>query len=282
MKTEQKFRWLVVVLTGIVPFAGLFAGDPNPGPPTISSVTIATNGQRRLDWTPYPAASEYQVLSGSQVSGPFAPDISGNISGYSWTSSNNVPASFHRLQVTPLSSNALLSATVLHRLTYGPTPEKMERIAAMGPQAYIDEHLLPEGLNETIDTDPPITNAPPPPPPIQWLRATVTGTVPTAAVNTNLILYLSGAGHVYVDDIQLVAGTNADQGTNLISNGDFESGFAPWIATGSFTGSTLESNIVHSGSASLHLIGTAAGASADNGVYQPFATNVPPVTQKFT
>src|SRR5205823_755481 len=83
-------------------------------------------------------------------------------------------------------------------------------------------------------------------PPIQWLRATVTGTVPTATVNTNLILYLSGAGHVYLDDIQLVAGTNADQGTNLIINGDFESGFAPWIANGSFTGSSIESNIVYS------------------------------------
>jgi len=282
MKTVCTFRWLVIVVAGIVPSAALFAGDPNPAPPTISGVIIATNNQKRLDWTPYPAASQYQVLSGSQVIGPLVPDSSGTVSAYSWLASNNVPASFHRVLVTPLSSNALLSATVLHRLTYGPTPEELERIAQIGAQAYIDEQLSPEALNETIDTDPPITNAPPPPPPIQWLRATVTGTVPTAAVNTNLILYLSGAGHVYIDDIQLVAGTNADQGTNLIMNGDFESGFSPWIATGSFTGSTLDTSIVNSGSASLHLIGTAAGASADNGVYQPFATNVPSANQKFT
>src|SRR5438477_997433 len=282
MKTVRKFRWLVIVLTGIVPSAALFAGDPNPAPPTISGVIIATNSQKRLNWSPCPAASQYQVLSASQVTGPLAPENSGTIAGYSWTGSNSVPASFHRLLVTPLSSDALLSATVLHRLTYGPTPEELDRVASIGPQAYIDEQLSPEALNETIDTDPPITNAPPPPPPIQWLRATVTGTVPTATVNTNLILYLSGAGHVYLDDIQLVAGTNADQGTDLIINGDFESGFAPWIANGSFTGSSIESNIVHSGTGSLHLIGTAAGASADNGIYQPFATNVPPATQKFT
>src|SRR5256885_416969 len=114
MKNVRKFRWLVIVLTGIVPSAVLFAGDPNPAPPTISGVTIATNGQKRLDWTPFPAASQYQVLSGTQVIGPFAPENSGAISGYSWTGSNNVPASFHRLLVTPLSSNALLSATVLN------------------------------------------------------------------------------------------------------------------------------------------------------------------------
>ena len=79
MKTVRKFRWLVIVLTGIVPFAALFAGDPNPAPPTISGVIIATNSQKRLDWTPYPAASQYQVLSGNQVAGPLAPVNSGTI-----------------------------------------------------------------------------------------------------------------------------------------------------------------------------------------------------------
>src|SRR5438876_10321240 len=127
MKTVQKFRWLAIVLTGTVPPAALFAGDPNPAPPTISGVIIPTNGQKRLNWTPYPAASQYQVQSGSQVAGPLGPENSGTISGYSWTGSNNVAASFHRLLVTPLSSTALLSATVLHRLAYGPTPEELDR-----------------------------------------------------------------------------------------------------------------------------------------------------------
>ena len=47
--------------------------------------------------------------------------------------------------MTPLSGNALLTAGALNRLAYGPTPDELERVASMGPQAYIEEQLVPEG-----------------------------------------------------------------------------------------------------------------------------------------
>jgi len=282
MKMTLLFRWLLLVCAALIATPKTKAADANPDPPAITSANVTTNGQKRLSWTPYPAAAQYQLLSKTNLAFPFSSDSAGTISGYTWTASNDVPASFHRVQVTPLSSNEVFVAAVLNRLTYGPTPEELDRIATIRPQAYIDEQLLPESLNETIDTDPPITNAPPPPPPTVWAYISVTGIVPNNPVNTNVIMYLNGAGHVYIDDIQVAYGTNTTQGTNLIINGDFESDFAPWRATGNFANSTLDSNTVHSGNASLHLIGTAAGANADNGVYQAFATNPPPVNQKMT
>src|SRR5258708_38564164 len=51
-----------------------------------------------------------------------------------------------------MSSHALLTARVLNRLAYRPTPDELERVAAIGPQAFIDEQLAPENLKETMDT----------------------------------------------------------------------------------------------------------------------------------
>src|SRR2546430_8192271 len=36
-----------------------------------------------------------------------------------------LPICFYRLRVTPMSSNAVLAATALNRLTYGPTPDEL-------------------------------------------------------------------------------------------------------------------------------------------------------------
>src|SRR3954452_20272885 len=174
MKTMLSFRWLLLVCAAFIEIPKITAADANPDPPAITSAGISTNGQKRLSWSPYPAAAQYQLLSQTNLALPFSPDNAGTIAGYTWTASNNVPASFHRVGVTPLSSNDLFAATVLSRLTYGPTPELLDRIAVIGPQAYIDEQLSPESLNEPLDTAPPITNAPPPPPPTLWAYATVT------------------------------------------------------------------------------------------------------------
>src|SRR5438094_918835 len=59
---------------------------------------------------------------------------------------------------------------------------------------------------------------PPPPPLTNWIRVRATG----VANGTNFGIYLSAAGSVYLDDIRLVYGTNADTGNNLLINGDFE------------------------------------------------------------
>src|SRR5437867_13244370 len=55
--------------------------------------------------------------------------------------------------VTPISSNALLAATVLNRLTYGSTPDELSRITNIGAQAYIDEQLAPWTITEDVSNN---------------------------------------------------------------------------------------------------------------------------------
>jgi len=99
----------------------------------------------------------------------------------------------------------------------------------------------------------------------QWVYVTATGTVSTSL----FYIYLQSAGDVYVDDIMLVPGTVAGVGTNVLVDANFESGFpGPWIVSANLTNSTLSTTIRHSGSASLHLISTAAGTTQSSAVWQ--------------
>jgi uncharacterized protein (DUF1800 family) len=260
------------------------AGDPYPAPPAISSASVS-NGQIRLQWAPIPAVSQFTILSTPELGAGYAPDSSGQIQGYGWTAPATAPAGFHRLMVTPLSSNALLSATVLNRLTYGPTPNDISRIASIGPQAFIEEQLAPGSISEDLDGTPPITNNPPPPPPLtNWIRQSATGT----ASGTNFGIYLSGRGTVYIDDVRLVLGTVADQGDNLLANGSFED-----PALGSWSlGTTVTASVVTNsptadgqaadGSSCLRLAANAGTTTLTAGLWQPFATNTPAGTQRFT
>lgn len=144
-------------------------------PPVLLSVS--TNlPQVNLSFQPVPAVQAYKFLSGTNLAFPLTPNSnffpapyhqSTNVlvhgtnrttnatADYVWRLTNAPPSSFHRLQVTPMSSNAVLAATVLNRLAYGPTPDELERIltgpGAIGPQAYINEQLLPSSITETVD-----------------------------------------------------------------------------------------------------------------------------------
>jgi uncharacterized protein (DUF1800 family) len=254
---------ILVLLTclGTVAQLPLLASDPPP--PGILSLT-SSNAQKTVKWTPYPAAQQYGILGASNVANGFTPDPSGAISGYTWTGTNPAAANFYRLQVGPMSSNALLTASVLNRLAYGPTPDELQRVAAIGPQAFIDEQMAPENLNETMDTTvyTVITNGG------SWIYVTDTG----IASSNMLFIYLDGAGEAYIDDIKLVAGSVPEAGLNLIQNGDFESAFpgAFWTfgTNDNLIGSSLSSNIFHSGSASLHILSTAAGTTTSSAIYQ--------------
>ena len=136
------------------------AGDINPAPPVFSSATVTTNAEQRIRWTPYPAAEAYTIWSTPDLAQPFTVDLSGNVIGFDWTAALNGPAGFHRVAVTPLSSNALVNATILKRLTYGPTPNDLEHIGTVGADTYIAEQLAFEAIPDTLNTDPPITNTP--------------------------------------------------------------------------------------------------------------------------
>ena len=99
----------------------------------------------------------------------------------------------------------------------------------------------------------------------QWTYVTVTGT----ASSSLFYIYLQSAGDVYVDDIQLVAGSVPGAGTNTLVDGDFESGFpGPWTVSPNLTNSVLSTVVKHSGNGSLHLISTAAGTTQSSAIWQ--------------
>src|SRR5262249_31312134 len=120
--------------------------------------------QLGLQFEPYPAASSYTILSGTNAALPLAPNTNfflapfiisastnGTNYGYEWRITNGTaPSGLYRVQITPMSSNALSAATVLNRLTYGPTPDEIERISSIGPDAYIAEQLAPWTLTEDV------------------------------------------------------------------------------------------------------------------------------------
>ncbi len=129
-------------------------GFQPPSPPSIGSIAV-TGGQARICFLPYPAAMEYQILSGADLGRPLTQDFSGWFSGFAWQAPATNGQRYYRLEVLPMASKALLTATVLNRLAYGPTPDELERLLtgtnAIGPQAYIEEQLAPWNLTENAE-----------------------------------------------------------------------------------------------------------------------------------
>src|SRR6267378_284704 len=138
----QNRRLMVAACTGSLLVNSLLASDPPPPQIAITS----SNGQKTVNWQPYPATDQYTVLSKTNVAGVFTNDGSGIVTISGWTATNNSPAKFFKLGVTPMSSNALLTANVLNRLAYGPTPDELARVNAIGPQAYINEQVAMNGI----------------------------------------------------------------------------------------------------------------------------------------
>ena len=255
-------RWMICILATSLSIAAIGA-DITPAPPRVAGVTVS-NGQQTVRFAPYPAAEAFRLLSATNISGTFTPR-SGAIPGLEWTGPANGNTEFHRVEVTPMSSNALLSSIVLNRLAYGPTPDEIERVltgpTAIGPQAFINEQLAPEAINETIDFDAPSTN-------INWVQVTATGT----ASGSNFFMYLSGAGSVFIDDVRLVRGTNLSTGQNLLFNEGFEDVLTPpWNAVGNYSTSLITNLVSHSGNNCLQLTAVGGGTTGStNSVFQLF------------
>ena len=120
-----------------------------PAPPSITNFTL--NGtQRVLRWTPFPGAQSFKIFSTTDLRQTFTEDTSGAVSGFSWTGTNSSSARFFRLDTTPLDSNALVTATVLNRLAYGPTPALLDRFKTNSIDLYVAEQLAPETVTETV------------------------------------------------------------------------------------------------------------------------------------
>jgi hypothetical protein len=111
------------------------------------------------------------------------------------------------------------------------------------------------------NTVPTTTNQPVP----QWTYVTVPGT----ASSSTLYIYMQSAGDVYIDDLKLIAGNVPEAGANVLSDGDFESGFpSAWTVSANLSGSALSTQIKHSGNASLHVVSTSAGTTQGSSIWQ--------------
>src|SRR5437870_4211573 len=139
------FSWLVAFALTLASIRADNLTDPTP--PTLSAGSVS-NAQKRLSFTPYPSADEFRMLRSDQLGRGWLEDSSGIFSNLTWTAPAGESNVFHRLQVQPLSSNALLSATVLSKLAYGPTPDLLDRLGRIGPDAFIAEQLNPETILE--------------------------------------------------------------------------------------------------------------------------------------
>jgi uncharacterized protein (DUF1800 family) len=229
-----------------------------PLPPDVSGISL-TNGLLQLEWHPYPATIEYRVYSGPAMEGPYSPVDGGNWDGFSWTGPALPGDRFYRIGAVTMAGDDLLVSTVLNRLAYGPTPDELERVSAQGPDAFIAEQLAPELIVEDLEIDRIESIG-------GWRRVVITGT----ATSSRLYLYRTRAGEVLIDDVRLVAGSDADQGPNLVRNGDFESllNESDWLAWPNFADSTVTNGVAHSGAASLRLVATSSGSGFENSVQQ--------------
>lgn len=231
--------------------------------PDILSLTW-TNGRPTLEFRLVPSASDYRVRSSATLGTPGSA-VPGKHSGTVWTAEAAAASDsgFYRLEAIPLAAETVRASTLLNRIAYGPTPDDLDRLAALGTDAYIEEQLAPEKILENLDQ--PAGSDP------VWRKVTITGT----GSSSKLYVYLNGAGDAYLDDFRLVAGAS-DTGTapNLLINGDFEQPLAAanWTTTTNTANSARTTDFVHGGNASFHLVQAAAGRTGTDAVVQTITT----------
>lgn len=217
-------------------------------------LNFTTQGQAIVRFGPIPSALTYRVEQTSALGEPFSQRTDGTLGIFQWTGTQPETADtgYFRISAQTIPGADLAAFNLLNRIAYGPTPDELERVQRLGPDAFIAEQLAAESLPDTTDT--PVEFIP------GWKHMSFTGQGTTAqnGAVTYLYVYLDGAGEAYVDDVRLVAGA-ADDGTqvNLVKNGDFEAALAgTWATTATTTNSSRNAEFVHSGAASLHLVDT--------------------------
>src|ERR1051326_1197656 len=114
MRRARVLSFLAVLATSYP--IEILASDPPA--PVITNINVS-GSQRGLRFAPYPAASNYTILSGTNASLPLAPDTNfflapfitsaatnGTNYSYEWRATNNVGANgMYEVRVTPMSSN---------------------------------------------------------------------------------------------------------------------------------------------------------------------------------
>ena len=281
-------------LVALTVFAALTVHLPNttcatePPPPTIDGIVVS-GSQKNLRVTPSPGAAAYTFYSATNATGPFTlntnftlmPYITGYSTNYTtngattltnlayeWRTTNFTGNSgFFRMSASYIPSNTTAGATVLNRLAYGPTPDELE-LYGNNPQAYIDQQVSMQGIPDTLNVySVEVTNAVASDPTTNWTLVQITGTLNT----TNLYIYMTAPGGVFIDDIQL---TDTNGGPNLLSNGDFEGGsVSPGVLSGGMSGSYVTNGLAHSGNSCLRVQTSVAGSTSGNNLRIPIYTN---------
>ena len=275
----HKHAFVAAVCLGSLAHFSLFAADPVLKAPL--SITVS-NGTKTVQWPLVPALDSFRFSFGTDVTNISTVANGGvvrSFTGYSYSVSNVLQKQYFGVHLTQMSSNAQLTANVLNRIAYGPTPDELERVASIGPDAYITEQLNIQTVPETLDDTPAssieATNSVPPSALLQtnWINVTRSGTFSA----TNLYLYLTSPGSAWVDSLALYAGTgtNIDLSTNYIRNGGFESTLSPpWTVSANHSGSALDSSVQQSGSASLHMVASSGGTTLASSIWQPILTTM--------
>ncbi|NOS69464.1 MAG: DUF1800 family protein [Verrucomicrobia bacterium] len=291
-----------------------------PTAPAISELVVK-GSQKNLRFTPYPGANAYQFFSATNIAGPYAANtnfiLTPYITGYStnyttnggvtitnyayeWRNTNfSGNSGFFKMSATPASSNAIVLANALNRLAYGPTPDDLLTYGN-NPQAFIDEQLNMNGVPETMDDYfIEVTNSVPIDATTNWTFVTQTGTLAANA----FYLFTTQPGTVMLDDMELwphyytnylvtnivnnvtnVVTNSAFSHiitTNLLQNGDFESGFAPWTSVGGASGSSIVPGGGRLGGSGLQVASTTGAASTGSDyirqtiITSPFVTTNP-------
>src|SRR5687768_14621621 len=93
---------------------------------TVPFNLVVSNNTKTVSWPLVPALESYQLTTGSTLEQNIPSPPSGiwkTVAGYSFTVSNALQQQFFKLKLTNMSSDALLTANLLNRIAYGPTPD---------------------------------------------------------------------------------------------------------------------------------------------------------------
>jgi uncharacterized protein (DUF1800 family) len=269
------------------------------------SITVGTNSNTTVTWPRpmIPALASNTLSIGIDItdfSDVFSDNINITPAGYSWGITNAQPRLFFRLTQAQMSSNELLTSTVLNRLAYGPTPDELDRVRLIGPQAYIDEQLAMETAAAANPTETVVTlqtNSVPLDTTTNWTSVSVTGTVSSST----LYLYLRGPGSVFIDNVRLrtidtlvstnlivttntlgevetnsVVLTNTVLSANVLDNGNFEAPLAnTWTVSSILSGSSLSTAQKSEGASSLRMVSTGAGSTQESSIWQTVSPALP-------
>lgn len=110
----------------------------------------------------------------------------------------------------------------------------------------------------------------------QWVRVSATGIPRATAISRPLYIYLQSAGDIYLDDVSVVAGSVAESGVNLVTNGGFEIALNSWNlgSDGNNNASVSSPNSAHAGARSLHLVAASGGTTQNSSIWQDFSGNL--------